>query len=179
MKIPTIFILLLFVAGCGPPGHNRLESTELLDGQVAIPEFCELISDSTSVEILEGLPHPRWESDRLESERQSHSTIIRGDFDFYPARMKMDRKDVAELTTILKADETFEKWRPGKFCGGYHPDFTTLWECDEGELEIQFCFGCYEARFFWQGTYAQCDLERQAYSRIKSLLNTYHKQLAN
>ena len=181
MQTLRLFLVLpIVLAGCSPvPSVNDLESLEKITSLSSLPEFVGQLPPTPQVRLFEGLPSKWGESDLLESERRKHRTILRGGFDFYDSPILMNDNDIVALSELIQSTNAFDEWTPYKDCFGFHPDFTTVWQCKDGDLEIQLCFGCSEARLFWQDRYLKCDLTDTLDARFKTLLRSYHKKLSH
>lgn len=133
------------------------------------------ITDDMALTILEGLPHPLYNREQLAEELNTKKSVTQHGFAFYQQAIQPSAEDKRTLTALLKNPASFKPFTPGKMCGGFHPDFTLVWEINGTPLEVQVCFGCGEIRAYHGEEKVYADIADQA-GALKPLLDKYHKQ---
>ena len=152
---------------------NSLAEINLKNEFSDFERLLQLVNADTNVMVYEGLPHPVWEDEELRAELRSSRTIRRGSFAFYESEITLSKSDRLRLLEYLVSGENLEAWHGFKECGGFHPDYTTVWKSKVGEVEVQFCFGCREARIFFDGEGVRSDLSELGATRFQNFLTNY------
>ena len=156
--------ILLFV-GCGSDNFSN------------VAELTPMIKSAQNVQLHEGLPHPNNDKKFFDSELKTAETTKRSGFYFYAKPITLKGAGAKALTQFVKSGKAFKAWTGEKKCGGFHPDFTATWTSPKGEVEIQFCFGCREAKLIHLNSSVRCDLTETAYNSLSEFLNPYHVHL--
>ena len=121
----------------------------------------EGVRRASSLTLFEGLPHPMWESDQLETELGSKETILIHDFPFYERPLVVAPDDVEPLRSLCAATGSYSSYMGEKLCGGYHPDYCLRWEDDTETYDLMICFGCGEMKFYGPENYLIADLKAE------------------
>jgi hypothetical protein len=130
--------------------------------------FPESTATMTNVVVYEGLPHPAWEPDLLESEKKSKKTIKMGGFLFYEATLHPNPADLKIIVDSLRSPALYEKYKGPSACGGFHPDFAVTWENKGANFTALICFGCSEIDI--DGTNYQGHFDLARYEEFQSVL---------
>ena len=121
------------------------------DPQVAdVKWFAAAVKNADSVEVLEGLPHPYWESDIRAVEAAKPDIQNIANELFYPKLLDLPINQKNEITQqfLEKAlfvvpnsdDPSFPK-----ACGGFHADYALRWNRNGRPVAAALiCFGCEE-----------------------------------
>lgn len=119
--------------------------------QVAdIKWFNEAVKTADSVEVLEGLPHPYWETDiRAVEAAKPNIQNVAGEL-FYPKSLYLSIDQKSELTqqflekTLFVVPNSDDPPFP-KACGGFHADYALRWNRNGSPVAAALiCFGCEE-----------------------------------
>ncbi len=112
--------------------------------------FSEAIKNADSVEVLEGLPHPYWESDiRAVEAAKPNIQNIAGEL-FYPKLLDLSTDQKNEITRqflekILFVVPNSDDPSFPKACGGFHADYALRWNRNGSTVAAALiCFGCEE-----------------------------------
>lgn len=133
-----------------------------------------VMAQATEVVAYEGLPHQHFERELLAKELKSGQSVTLGNFPFYTRPVPIRHEDVKQLLTLCSTESTFDRFRGGKACGGFHPDWCLQWSCPQGECRVLLCFGCQEARLY-DGTDDELwsDLDQAALQKFVAILKPY------
>ena len=126
----------------------------------------EGIRRASSLTLFEGLPHPMWESDRLENERATKKTILIHDFPFYARPLALAAEEVEPLRKLSSAAGSYASYMGEKACGGYHPDYCLTWHDGTASYDLMICFGCAEMKLYGPGNYLIVDLNDEAFETL-------------
>jgi hypothetical protein len=122
-----------------------------------MPEFQAMRSGirlADSVQLYEGLPHPLFHHEEFEKERTSKPVVEHHGWWFYTQPLALAGTDLAQLRAACSDAGNFRITNSIKFCGGFHPDYELSWKQGDRSFDVQFCFGCYEAKMYLGGTLA-------------------------
>ena len=128
---------------------------------------------TTNPRLLEGLPHPLFEPQLFEQERQLLSRVL----SVHGSMLYKEPLDVAPVLLVSVADivkdaASFVPREPGfiKMCGGFHADYAV--ELFEGGVlrQILLCFGCGEAKLISEMAHDHVDLASGVEERLQALL---------
>jgi hypothetical protein len=140
-----------------------------------LPRLQEKIKHSRGVLAYEGLPRP----DRAgiyEQEKKTKRTMELHGFDFYVAPVILRGAPANQLTKLCLGDNLFYRYRAGKMCGPFHPDWCLVFD----DVQILFCFSCAIARLYSPDESVFADLyylptERENYKLLGRMLTRYRK----
>ncbi len=137
--------------------------------------FAAGIKGCDRIALFEGLPHPHWENELLDSERRSKKTTeIAGSF-FYEEALPLNQADAHRLKELYCNQTSFTPLVGMKACGGFHPDYCIEWSDVRERYLVQICFGCHEMKTFFNGKELYCDIGQQAYDEFEKILTKYRK----
>ena len=129
------------------------------------------IDDEKPLTIFRGVPRSSSSKKGAESNATDPSKLIkRYDFDFFRVPISIEPETRSLFNQLLNTPKTYKQFRGFKFCGGFHPDFSFVYRCKAGELEIQLCLTCHEIKLFQNRTEVYCDIESSAYEEIYKLI---------
>lgn len=151
---------------------------ERAERKASFPKLQPLLAKITNEmepTVLEGLPHPFYNPEQVAKELNTKKTVTQHGFAFYQTSIRLSAEDKSTLTALIKDPTSFKEFSGGKLCGGFHPDFTLVWEIKGKPLEIQVCFGCGEIRAYHGEEKVYADIADQA-AALRPLLEKYHKQ---
>ena len=118
--------------------------------------------------LLEGLPH---HFDRnLSTEKQRADAKEMHGYWFYTSAVAISDMHFQEISSILEADGSLQKWTGEKLCDGFHPDWLIRCSGVNGTVTYLICFGCHEAMVFADGTETRYDLSPSAYAVLEMYL---------
>ena len=124
----------------------------------------------TRPRLLEGLPHPAFERQLFERERQRVDRVqnLHGSM-FYAEPLDVAPALLQSVVDIVNDAASFLPREPGLvwMCGGFHADFAV--ECLD-DRQILLCFGCGEARLVTGLAHDLVDLAPDAEERLRTLL---------
>ena len=120
--------------------------------------FYDAVKTADSVEVLEGLPHPYWESDiRAIEAAKPNIQNIAGEL-FYPKLLDVSIDQKNEITekflekSLFKVPNSDEPTFP-KACGGFHADYALRWNRNGNPVAAALvCFGCEEVLLIGEKT---------------------------
>lgn len=98
-----------------------------------------------SLALLEGLPHPAWETKLFERELQRGDIVRIAGWPFYAEPLPVTRATSVALELLALDPASFAPKRGEGLCGGFHPDFAIVWEEERNSSYLLLCFGCSEA----------------------------------
>ena len=129
--------------------------------------------------LLEGLPHPQWQTKLLAQELRTHETIRLQDFPFYLEPLSLTRHDTEDLLVIFHDPNSFSKKAEGprgmKLCGGFHPDYALEFHVGADTYHALLCLGCAEIQVYSSTLSAYCDISKEAHTQFKLILEPYRK----
>lgn len=102
------------------------------------------------MEVLEGIPHPRWEPKARSLELTQRKTTKLAEEIFYEQLLPSSEEFRAQMTAAFAGNELFIRPLIGalphvKACGGFHADYGVSWWQDEERLvSALICFGCHD-----------------------------------
>lgn len=133
------------------------------------------IRQAGTLTLYEGLPHPMYEADSLESEKKAKPTIELHGFPFYREPLALRAGDEEKLKEVLGDARSFDSYSGEKKCGGFHPDYAVGWSVAGTPYVCLICFGCAEFRLYGPAGEAEYDISRAARGRLTSLLASYQQ----
>jgi len=115
-----------------------------------------------------------FEHEQFDKERTSKQVIERHGWLFYAQPLPIEAADLDPLRAACSDPTRFHLPCGIKMCGGFHPDYQLSWKQGDRSFDVQFCFGCGEARLFMGDTLAvEADISRRFFL---DLLEHYHGQ---
>ena len=127
----------------------------------------------TRPQLLEGLPHPAFEPQLFERERQLLNRLrnLYGSL-FYAQPLDVAPELLQSVVDIVNDPASFVPREPGflKACGGFHADFAVEWRQHAVLRQSLLCFGCGEARLITGLAHDHVDLASGAEERLRALL---------
>jgi hypothetical protein len=116
--------------------------------------FAERARASTEVRLWEGLPSPGSAKVSMEEESKGKSTRRVHGYYFYEEPLKPDAALMEKVAAIVLDWKVTHPASEGtvKLCGKFHPDYMLEWTGEDGrKLEMMICFGCGDAKLFYEG----------------------------
>jgi len=160
-----------------PPTPRKPEAADR--GFSHLPSLLTAVWKADKIVLLEGLPHPRWQTKLLEQELRTHETTKVHDFSFYLEPLSLSKSDAEKLMVPFHDPESFSKKGEGgkgiKFCGGFHPDYALEFHVGADTYHALLCLGCAEIKIFGSAVSAYCDMSKGAHVKFKSILEPYRK----
>ena len=159
-------------------GHTPKLEDEA-EARASIKELAPMVAtlkDDSTLTLYEGLPHPMWDRELLESEKKEKKVIERYAFFFYERANALSEEDAKRLKAILRDGKTFVEFGGLKRCGGFHPDFALVWKDGDAEVELHVCFGCHELKAFRKDGEVYCDVAKEGYEELRKILGQYRIQ---
>lgn len=138
-------------------------------------KFAAAIAGADRMTLHEGLPHPRFERELLESERRSKPVRELDGDPFYQAPLAPSAADAERLTQLLSDPATFKRFSGEGNCGGFHPDYAIEWQKGSRSYRALLCFGCGEAKLLGPGLDQRYELAKLARSELHALLGSYRQ----
>jgi len=124
--------------------------------------------------VFEGLPHPMYERELVESERQTKPmTTLHGNYFYVPFQAAKDN-ETNELRDVLSNAEGFEPFAGEKKCGGFHADYAVVWKENGQIFEVLICFGCGEVKRFGPQGEVREDMKESTRETLKMILKMYN-----
>lgn len=130
------------------------------------------ISEGKTV-VFEGLPHPMYEDELLESEKQTKAKILLHGSYFYEKFQDAKDTETNELRNVLSDPEGFTPFEGEKKCGGFHADYAVAWKVNGQVFEILICFGCGEVKRYGPRGEVREDMKQQTRENLKMILKMY------
>jgi hypothetical protein len=138
----------------------------------AIPE--NAVAEGNTI-VFEGLPHPGYEAELFESEKNSKSTVkLHGSY-FYKAFQPAKDTETSELRETLSDPERFEPFSGEKKCGGFHADYAVAWKENGRLFKVLICFGCGEVKRFGPQGEVREDMKTNTSDLLKMVLKMYDR----
>lgn len=169
LRLLLVLAVCSSLNGCGgPTGKDRDEFTTISSA----------IARASSVTLLEGLPHQRWEAELLKQELDTKQTIEIRDFPFYERPLRITESDVQTLRQLITPHANFANHPEGvaKSCGGFHPDYCIVWKDGEATYEMLICFGCRDAKFYGSTQKLLLEIREEPFRQLRATLEKYHDQ---
>jgi hypothetical protein len=162
------------IAGCSSKhsGRNADDADTQFDKDKSL---FAAIPKSDKLTLYEGLPHQEDERKALEEEKQSKETVQLHGFPFYRETLSIQDDDEKKLKELLGDENSFKPFVGGKKCGGFHPDYCVAWKIDGEEYQCLVCLGCHEVKIYSPARGLRCDIRKDAYEQIHSILKKYQK----
>lgn len=129
-----------------------------LVGCSASPQSEYTIPQAEALTLYEGLPHPMYETEVLEAEKNAKPTVDLHGYPFYRATLSLKPDDERSVKEILSTAATYEPFGGEKKCGGFHPDFAFAWTISGKRQACLICFGCKEIKVFRSGNETRFDI---------------------
>lgn len=178
----SIVLRLILLLSCGltccacnpsKPPKKSIMTAEMRFGECAA-SMIDGISSIPTIErsgtLYRGLPDIHSPEYKVEKQRDD-AAVVHGD-DFYDHPIGLQEETNASLRKILGTIESFNP-RSLKECDGFHADWAVVWNLEGEEIRFHLCFGCGEARIFYRGCEASCDLEPVVDKQLFALLRPY------
>ena len=140
--------------------------------------FRRAIESAERLDILEGLPHPRFEKLAFSQELASNAVRdILGSL-FYDESRPVKFEDHTAIRSVLADPRTFLPCQDDgvvrlKRCGGFHADFAIEFRHDAQVGGALICFGCGEIKTLIQGDRWHNDLLPEAQAALRRTLLGY------
>lgn len=124
----------------------------MIGAEIDLEWFWTAVKSADRIEVVEGLPHPMWETDSYYHELgRAQNFAIAGEH-FYLAPLDVPTESREELRTGILSRSTFVIPRHGqlhslRLCGGFHADYGLRFS-QNGQVEasLLICFGCGELK---------------------------------
>ena len=129
------------------------------------------IPEGTTV-VYEGLPHPTYEDELFENEKQKPTAVLHG-LHFYRECHALNVKEAETLTAVISGAGGFATWSGEKKCGGFHADYAVAWKQGGKTFEVLICFGCGEVKRYGPGKEVREDMKSETSDKLKELLKAY------
>src|SRR6516164_563265 len=145
--IALLMISSFCFSDCGSRDEGSLDLGDTQEHfERALKPLAKSISAAKLSCLREGLPHPFWEPDLLEGEKQSKKIIEIEGFLFYENRILPTKDDGKALSAVCIDSGSYRRFSGEKRCGGFHPDWCINFEKGEHIYRVLLCFGCNEVR---------------------------------
>ncbi len=157
--------IILFVVGMVTLGCSSGPSENIPEAQ-------------TVVAVYEGLPHPFYENELYESEKNSKTTTNLHESYFYHESHSLSPREGEALQKVLGDTENFEPFVDSentKTCGGFHADYAATWKRNGMVVEVLVCFGCDEVKRFGPEGEVREVMKEGTSDKLKTLLKVYDK----
>lgn len=140
-----------------------------------LPEVLTGISSAGEILLYEGLPSEFWEPQLRERELAQKETIKLHGYSVYEEPQEFSGADAGRVTKLLSANDSFARYRSGKSCGGFQPEFAIEWKTGEAVTKVLICLDCGEVKLFGPKAELHCDLSPQVVKQLKDVLSPYRK----
>ena len=130
------------------------------------------IQTDAPVEIFRGVPRKR--SASKESDKVSDQMVARrygSDFYIDPIPGKAESK--RRITDRLRDPSAYSRFSGFKFCGGFHPDWSFVYQLENNAIEIHFCLTCHEIKLFQGRREVYCDVDADSYCSLIEILKDF------
>jgi hypothetical protein len=117
--------------------------TGLLGGSET-DSFRKAVSAIPELQVFEGLPDPKAESDLFAKESARSDVMRIGDSRFYSKPLPLSQAEIAELRSAFDSGNPFSPAGGGDPCGRFHPDYLLVWKSGESTFSAQIGLGCQE-----------------------------------
>jgi len=152
------------------------------DGPHAPPYFVKNIkplmsgiSHCKELVLYEGLPHPEAHEELFTNELKEKRTIKLEGHAFYEEQVS-PKEDLGERLRELCSDRAnLGRYRGGKFCGGFHPDWCLEFRDDGRVYRVLVCFGCREAQIIGPDHKLMSELAKSGYTELHAVLSPLRK----
>lgn len=171
--LAVIAVVLGVVGKEACPRNSRPETDTNFDN---LKPLAAGIGTADKVVLYEGLPHQFNEPELLKHELQTKKTVQHHGFPFYTESLPLKDGDARELTKLFTEGNSFQPWRGEKKCGGFHPDYCLEWHAGGEVYRGLICFGCHEAKFYGPSVELYCDINQDAFDKLKAILLPYRQQ---
>lgn len=135
--------------------------------------FASAVRGAGEVVLHEGLPHPMWERELLQRERETKPVRELHGYPFYRETLPLREDEARKITETLAAPAMYAPFSGEKKCGGFHPDYAVEWRRGEDVHLALLCFGCEEVMLFGPGIESRHDLRNA--KAVQEVLASHHK----
>lgn len=178
MRRSWFILAAILLAGCSPQPGVDLDYEPPPPTDTNFERLPLLLSDiqkGGDVLLYEGLPGEFWDPQLQEQElREKETTGLHG-YWFYEELLPLKSADGGQLTTLFSAAGSFQRYRPQKPCGAFHPDYCVVWKGGEAVTEALISLECGEVKMFGPQGELHCDLSPESAQALKPLLVPYRK----
>jgi hypothetical protein len=164
------------LSGCGAPSAVTIAEESPLATDTNFDRLADILSGipgAGDMFLYGGLPSEFWEPElRQTALREAETTVLHGYTVYDDARL-LPVEDARLLTALLSAKESFARYRAGKSCGGFQPEFCLEWKVGEAATEALISLECGEVKLFGPKGELYCDLVPVALQKLKPLLTRH------
>jgi hypothetical protein len=133
-------------------------------------ELIRPFSADSSLEIYEGLPHPKWHGEHYKKDLAAKPIRRIEGHEFYKQRILPGEELQNQLREVCAAGSSYRTFSGQKLCGGFHADYALCWSHRKGFVNILVCFGCEEVWMVSETVGVQADLSSDAVKSLAKLL---------
>jgi hypothetical protein len=174
------WLLLAFTlfVGCTPRPEVAVEEELPPATDTNFDHLADILGGVSSAgeELLyEGLTSEFWEPELRARELREKETIRLQGYAFYDESQQMPAADVAALTALLSARESFARYNSRKSCGGFQPEYCLEWTTGETGTQALISLECGEVKWYGPRGELYCDLIPEAVKKLKQVLSPHQK----
>jgi hypothetical protein len=168
-------LLAAFAALLGPMCAADRAALTAKDLEQFTP-ISEGIRRASALTLYEGLPHQSWDAEQLKKELAAKKTIQLHAFPFYEAPLALAAEEVAALSKLSSAADSYWSYAGPKKCGGFHPDYCLSWKDGDATWQLLICFGCHEMKLYGPKAELIADLREDAFRAFEAILKKHRDQ---
>lgn len=106
--------------------------------------FRKAVSGLSDFRVYEGLPDPRADPRRFETEARRPDLLKLGKGLFYPTAVPITASESQQLQKIFNPGNPFSPGGGGDPCGTFHPDYALVWGSGANQYSALIGLGCQE-----------------------------------
>ncbi len=170
-----LMLALLMLIGCSPAAPVVVDHSPPAPADTNFERLSLALAGirGTEVSLYEGLPSQFWEPQLREQALLEQKTSTIHGHPFYEELLPIQKSDAQQLTALLSAAASFQKYRSGKTCSGYHPDYCVEWKSGDSKTHALVSLECGEVEIFGPQGELHCDFSDTAAKQVKQLLRLY------
>ena len=135
--------------------------------------FRKAVSAIPEVEVFEGLPDPKTESELFAKESTRSDVMRVGNFHFYKQPLPLSKSEIAELRAVFNPGNPFSSGGGDDPCGRVHPDYLLMWKSGESTFYAQIGLGCEEIEAGGPSLRIHSYIPPESYGRLDRVLGKH------
>ena len=140
-----------------------------------LQRLIQQIQTNAPMEIFRGVPRKRSAAEEFDkTDDQVVGKRYGSDFYIEPIPGKAESK--RRITDRLRDPGAYSRFSGFKFCGGFHPDWSFVYQLENNEIEIHLCLTCHEIKLFQGRREVYCDVDSESYRSLVEILRNFSSE---
>ena len=155
-------------------GHPpKLKETSRIKASFSgLQRLIQQIQANAPMEIFRGVPRKR--SPAKEFDKTDDQVVVkRYGSDFYIEPIPGKAESKRRITDRLRDPGAYSRFSGFKFCGGFHPDWSFVYQLENNEIEVHLCLTCHEIKLFQGRREVYCDVDSVSYRLLVEILRDF------